>query len=209
MPSKAATGLRHDAFMRSRPTNAPTRLRADRRHAARYSTFALVFAVSCGGAEEHTVSNQGWLCVGKLSAQTSAACPLISLEQQLPINVDFGICLSSSCDHAGETSCRATRSGSIIQVTADGTWSRTGENGCTFDCRHLTATCQTDVLPDGDYEIRYADTSLAVTIPSLRSRNCMPAAGVLDNCCDADADCAPGRTCDTSQHTCNNPLPGE
>jgi hypothetical protein len=157
--------------------------------------LAFVFVVSCGD-EEHTVSNQGSLCVGRSASQAGGICPQFSLEQQLSVHVDFGICMSGSCDRAGETSCRTSRSGSIIEVTAEGSWFHADTDGCTFDCRHLTATCQTDPLPDGDYVIRYAGQSLAVTIPSSRSRNCT--GGGFSGCCDTTADCAAGSTCDSS-----------
>jgi len=167
------------------------------------SVLLSALGVSCGDSEEHVVSNQGWLCVGKGPSQTNEACPAFSLEQQLALHVNFGLCLSGSCSRPGQTSCRASRSGSIIEVTAEGTWSDTGEESCTLDCRALTATCQTESLPDGDYEIRYANKTLAVTIPSSRSRHCMPGRGFAF-CCDTDADCAGVGTCDTLTHTCRN-----
>ncbi len=92
-----------------------------------------------------------------------AAC--VSGEQ---VKVDFGTCLSSSCDTLEGASCMATLEGDTITVTSVGTVVSAG-NACTNDCRFATTTCD---VTGGDLtaatKISYAgqeSADLACTAP--------------------------------------------
>jgi len=158
---------------------------------------------SCSSSNTFTVANQGTICAGTRSTFDCTVPIDFSSGQPIKLRVDFGLCLSGSCTRFGGTSCRVTRSGSTLEVSAEGSYSDTGEETCTIDCRHLQATCETETLPDGNYEIHYAGKILPISIPSTRFRWCTSSAEMISDCCDSDADCAPGEQC-RPQHICNN-----
>jgi hypothetical protein len=119
--------------------------------------------------EERIFDDQGTLCVGMPgpSCETHA----LSSGQPLMVYVNFDICMSGSCDHAGPTRCEVTRAGSLLEVHAHGSYTHdAAAKECTLDCRQLSATCLTDVLPDDSYELHYGDQTLSFEIPSDRCR---------------------------------------
>lgn len=162
---------------------------------ARISLVALLAAVSGCTNEDYDgrVANRGTLCVRPADAEASpATCPLYEFEADgtLVLGVDFGICLSSTCDENLQASCSATVEGSVVTVKAQGSYSHRGDE-CSEDCMTLNARCEVGPLPAGDYELTYAGKTLALTLPSARANVCT---GSGFGCCDGDADCAEG-TC--------------
>jgi hypothetical protein len=97
-------------------------------------------------------------------------------------------------------SCHVTRSGSTLEVSAEMSWTDTNEEACSTICVMPSATCETETLPDGDYEIHYAGKTLAISIPSSKFHFCAAGNAWHPLCCDSDADC-PGTTCNS--HMCN------
>jgi hypothetical protein len=145
---------------------------------------------------ERVVGNRGSVCARPAGAPAEPlACPLFEFEADdtLALEVDFGICLSSSCDHDERANCKATVEGSLITVTSEGSYVHDGDE-CTDDCGFLVAECEVGPLPAGDYEVAYAGETLALTLPSSQARVCTGRDGF--GCCDGDADCAEG-TCGT------------
>lgn len=60
------------------------------------------------------------------------------------VTVDFGACLSSSCDTLVSASCEATLEGSVVTVHAEAVIESQGTE-CTADCGLVVTTC---ALPD-------------------------------------------------------------
>jgi hypothetical protein len=151
------------------------------------------------------VNDQGSLCVLHVdnASQNPFGCGELTFpaDEPLVFSVDFGICMSSSCDLAIKASCQAVRDGSIIQVTAEGSYRHEGDE-CTDDCIRLVARCETEALPAGDYEIHYAGESMAWSLPTTRAKRCM--SQEFPNCCDVSADCSEG-TCNPATFHCEVP----
>ncbi len=170
----------------------------------------VVGSCSDGKAPEETITltDEGSACI---DVENSEQCEPVTFitGRRLQIEVNFETCLSSSCNRPGPTSCEIARRGAILEVTATGSYVNTNADICSTDCRMLTATCETEELPDGDYEIRYAGNTLPLTIPSnTQHRACTTQWGFGSQCCDEDADC-PGASC-SEFFICNAPpIPGE
>lgn len=60
------------------------------------------------------------------------------------VSVDFGACLSSSCDTLVSASCTATLEGTVVTVHAEAVIDSQGKT-CTADCGLVSTTC---ALPD-------------------------------------------------------------
>jgi hypothetical protein len=166
------------------------------------SVLALV-ATACADDVEVTFENEGSLCVHPEGTERDpSACPEIAFvaDDVLRLSVNFQRCLSSSCDRDPRASCEATVDGNVITVTAKGSYTHE-EGECTDDCGSLVASCEVGPLPAGDYELRYAGETLALSLPSRRFDVCTP--GDFSGCCDGDADCEQG-TCGKT-HYCGVP----
>jgi hypothetical protein len=165
------------------------------------TTLVMVAAVAwtgCAKDIERTLRERGAVCVLPDGATTNLhTCERLefSADEILRLEVHFDVCLSATCDVDRRASCRANVDGSVITVTAEGSYRRDGDD-CSDDCGALTATCSVGPLPAGDYEVRYAEDSLALTLPSTRAKVCTTGTG---GCCDSDADCAEG-TCFEGTH---------
>jgi hypothetical protein len=161
---------------------------------AKASFVVLLAAAGCTDEDyEGQVSNQGTLCVRPAGAEAAeVACPVYAFEAErsLELEVDFGICLSSTCDHDATAKCSATVEGSVVTVKAQGSYVHEGDE-CSDDCGFLVARCELEPLPAGDYEFVYAGQTLTLSLPSERADICTDS-GM--GCCDGDGDCDEG-TC--------------
>lgn len=159
-----------------------------------FSMLAVVGLNACSGEDRHVVEDRGTVCVGSESPFGSCESANITADEPLPLFVNFGICLSSSCDRAGPTSCSAALDGSVIRVSAHGVFFTTTpvlNQDCTADCGFLSAQCEAPALAAGAYELEYGAQQLALTVPSTTRRSCVSTTpGVA--CCDTDTDCASG-----------------
>lgn len=115
----------------------------------------------------------------------------LSTTGELSIAVDFGLCLSSSCDTLRRATCEATRDGSVITVTARADVVSDTSGGCTDDCGSANARCDLGVLPEGTYELRYGEESVQLEVPSTTSARCAGAT-FGRRCCDDASDCGGG-----------------
>lgn len=115
----------------------------------------------------------------------------LSTTGELSIAVDFGLCLSSSCDTLRRATCEATRDGSVITVTARADVVSDTSGGCTDDCGSANARCDLGVLPEGTYELRYGEESVQFEVPSTTSARCAGAT-FGRRCCDDASDCGGG-----------------
>lgn len=116
----------------------------------------LLWLGACSGRDDETEH-----------VDVGGAC--VSGEQGQPhdVAVDFGLCLSSSCDELVEASCTAMLEGTTITVEASATVrTKTGRNvACTADCNSATASCDTPPLAPGTYTLVYGDDSVELTVP--------------------------------------------
>lgn len=94
-------------------------------------------------------------------------CVSGTADQPHEIKVDFGLCLSSSCDQLVEASCTVEQSGVDLKVTGKATIrSEGGPNTvCTTDCGMVSATCSGPTLAAGTYALSYAGKSIEFTVP--------------------------------------------
>lgn len=100
-----------------------------------------------------TLENTGWVCI------SGAA------DQPHTIEVNFGTCLSSSCDRLLSASCTVEQAGTELIVQAKAEVSHAQNQACTEDCGLAGTTCTTEALAAGDYTLVYANKRLDVTVP--------------------------------------------
>ena len=88
------------------------------------------------------------------------------------MQVDSGVCLSSSCDRQREASCSVERRGRELHVTSvlrrqrpDG-----AEVACTDDCRRELAVCKTPKLEVETYTLMFAGKALRFEVPGKLDR---------------------------------------
>ena len=153
-----------------------------------------LFACHPKDAQSH--SDVGAACVIPTSAEPAffGECNGLELSPnaELRIDVDFGLCLSSSCDHLLRASCEVKRDGAVITVEARADVESDSSGSCTDDCGSVSASCALGTLPEGSYELRYGDATLAFDIPSTTSLRC--AGNAFGRaCCDDASDCGSGK----------------
>ncbi len=79
------------------------------------------------------------------------------------VRVDFGRCLSSSCDTLRDATCSVTLVGAVLQVTASAVVeSDTGPGGCTADCGFARTTCKLPASSGAATSLRYAGNETAL-----------------------------------------------
>src|SRR5262249_50398140 len=111
--------------------------------------------LACNG-EDTTYDDVGSVCIdGNAGASHS-------------VEVDFGVCLSSSCDTVVESMCDVSVAGTDLTITASATVNRKG-GACTEDCGALTVDCETDPLPAGNYSVVYGDVMGTLVVPAATS----------------------------------------
>ena len=117
----------------------------------------MMTATACDTETEVQHDDVGRACVGGEIAQPGE------------VVVDFGLCLSSSCDELVEASCVTSVEGSTI--TVEGTAiirSKTGRNvSCTADCGLVATTCDLPELAPGTYTLIYGGESSELVIPEV------------------------------------------
>src|SRR5688572_30706651 len=93
---------------------------------------------ACEPAEAKSHIDVGQACVSPADDGSSGfdrCSPAeLSTTGELSIVVDFGVCLSSSCDTLRRATCEVTRDGSVISVTARADVISDNSGGCTDDC---------------------------------------------------------------------------
>jgi hypothetical protein len=93
------------------------------------------------------------------------ACISGAADEPHSVEVDFHVCLSSSCDSVVESMCETTLSGTELTINATATVS-SSSGACTADCGQLLVTCETDPLPAGDYELVFGELQGTLTVPA-------------------------------------------
>lgn len=117
------------------------------------AVWALGLLACNGGETETTYTDVGRAC---LSGEPDTAHS---------VEIDFHVCLSSSCDSLVESMCEATLSGSELTITATATVA-SKHGACTADCGQVLVTCETDPLPAGTYDVIYGDQQGTLTVPA-------------------------------------------
>jgi hypothetical protein len=109
--------------------------------------------LACNGTSETTFIDVGRACVSGAADEPQS------------VEVDFHVCLSSSCDSVVESMCETTLSGTQLTINATATVS-SSSGACTADCGQLLVTCETDPLPAGDYELVFGELQGTLTVPA-------------------------------------------
>jgi hypothetical protein len=133
-------------FASPRPEPAPSR------RGSFFASLLLVSTIACTSTTETTYVDAGRTCVSGAADQPHS------------VEVDFLVCLSSSCDEVVEAMCETTLSGTELTINATATVS-SSSGACTADCGQLLATCETDPLPAGEYQLVYGDRQGTLTVP--------------------------------------------
>ena len=94
-------------------------------------TFLVLAACNGGKVTTTTITDQGTVC----------------LQSDGTLFVDFGTCLSSSCDTLVSQSCTATLDGTTLTVTDAAVIDSQGTT-CTADCGLVQGTCTADTIDD-------------------------------------------------------------
>jgi hypothetical protein len=157
--------------------------------------------VACQSDETTTHRDVGAACVTPDASQQlffgDCEARELTAGDELRVDVDFGLCLSSSCDDLLEAVCEVSREGSVITVRARAAVA-TESGACTDDCGSVTTSCALGALPEGSYELRYGQARLAFDVPSTTSLRCAGRA-FGPSCCDDENDCD-GGSCE--QNSC-------
>lgn len=83
------------------------------------------------------------------------------------IDIDFGLCRSSSCEVLLDSSCDVTVEGDTITITSLATIeSPKGSATCTADCQSANADCETPPIAPGSYTVVYGELSDTIEIPA-------------------------------------------
>jgi hypothetical protein len=117
------------------------------------SLAALVSTLGCTSTSETTYVDVGRACVDGVA------------DEAHNVEVDFHVCLSSSCDSVVESMCEATLSGTELTISATATVSSSG-GACTADCGQLIVSCETDPLPAGEYQLIFGNLEGTLTVPA-------------------------------------------
>jgi hypothetical protein len=75
-------------------------------------------------------------------------------------------CLSATCDVAREARCSVTRAGAQLIVESHFAYTEVDSDSCSYDCGRLIATCESEPLDAGDYQVAFAGEQRAVSVPS-------------------------------------------
>ena len=100
-----------------------------------------------------TLENQGSACISGAADQAHT------------VQVEFGTCMSSSCDDLKSASCTVELSGTELIVQGKAEISHVQQQACTDDCRRAEATCSTAPLAAGSYTLVYAGKRKDVVVP--------------------------------------------
>jgi hypothetical protein len=122
--------------------------------------------------------DDGTLCLGAAAdvdggeGRVRAGVDLVA-GQPLPIRVRSG-CLSNACATARSSKCAVKRDGARLLVTSELTWIVPEDLGarCPKECTFLDATCMTEPLPPGNYQVVLGERTVDIALPSHRDTRC-------------------------------------
>lgn len=119
--------------------------------------------------EPAVLSDEGDLCLYPNEAPPVPGISVptaIAEEDRLVFQVTHPTCLSSSCTMDRRASCRITQVGRRLFVEASFAYVPVKGPTCTKDCLRLTATCQSEPLAAGIYDVVYLDDVVPFAVPS-------------------------------------------
>jgi hypothetical protein len=98
---------------------------------------------------------------------TGTACISAGVDQAQAVQVDFGLCMSSSCDTLDSASCTVEQAGTELKVSSKATVTSDAgpDTVCTTDCRMVAASCTGATIAAGTYTLVYGDMRQEVTVP--------------------------------------------
>ncbi|MEM7152176.1 MAG: hypothetical protein AAF799_05000 [Myxococcota bacterium] len=110
--------------------------------------LALIGMFGCSDTQKNEHVDRGQACVNNNEDGSHS------------VDVDFGICLSSSCDSLDEASCTAVVDGDTITIRASAiVTSPRGFADCTADCRGVSTDCEVPELTLDSYTVWYGGNS--------------------------------------------------
>ncbi len=135
--------------------------------------YLALFTPGCD--TERSYSDEGKLCAyGSRADATSevVGSTEFSVGQRIQLTYSLNDCLSSSCDTNRAASCSVIRDGSLLQVSSTASYTQSSQRGCTEDCGRLSAICQSEILPAGEYRVVHGNEEMIVTVPSIIEPPC-------------------------------------
>ena len=141
-------------------------------------SLAYVALFTSGCDTERSYSDEGALCAyGNVTDANLAGdnATEFSAGQRMQFSYSLSECLSSSCDTNRSASCSVIRDGNRIQVSSSASYTESSRNDCTEDCGTLSAVCQSEVLPAGEYRVIHGSEEMIVTVPSTIMPPCASA----------------------------------
>jgi hypothetical protein len=160
--------------------------------------LVVVVVASCKRVDPRRVlvKDDGALCLGAPPAVDGGdgrAPAGVDLQagQALAISVRSP-CLSNVCATGRSSKCAVKREGDRLLVTSELTWIGPEDLGtrCPHECTFLDATCNTEPLPAGNYQVVLGARTVDVALPSHRDVRCdhdKPATRVVASVLAADA----------------------
>ncbi len=141
------------------------------------SLGALACTVLCtlGCDTERSYSDEGTLCA--YGSRTDATSEVVgstefSVGQRIQLTYSLDDCLSSSCDTNRAASCSVIRDGNLLRVSSSASYTQSSQSECTEDCGRLSAICQSEKLPAGEYRVVHGTEEMIVTVPSTIEPPC-------------------------------------
>lgn len=122
------------------------------------------------------VRDHGALCLGVASGAADAgrgASTSVVAGAPLAVRVRTG-CLSLACSTKRESRCAVKREGNKLVVSSELSWRAPSDIGarCPRECEALEATCESEALEPGVYEVHLGGKVEALTVPSQRDVAC-------------------------------------
>jgi len=112
-----------------------------------------LLAIACAARADEMLIDEGEACVTVRSGGAHQ------------VEVDAGICLSSSCDELVSATCTVTLEDRSLTVASEFTVRRNGKGVCTADCGSAMARCLVPAVADGTYSLVYGGAFVGLTIP--------------------------------------------
>ncbi len=128
-----------------------------------------------GGGWQYERIDEGALCLYAQAPEvphTNGPAQLYEADQALFVTVTLG-CLSA-CIQDEQASCSVHREQDTLVVNSVHTYDPPpAHTGCIALCHALSATCSTEPLPAGQYQLQHGDHVVALSIPSSVEKPCL------------------------------------
>jgi hypothetical protein len=93
---------------------------------------------------------------------------------RLHVTVAVPTCMSASCDVDRHASCAVERRGATLSISSYLAYEHTPAESCSRDCGTLSASCRSEPLEAGAYEVVHGARVVSLVVPSSLAAPCMP-----------------------------------